>query len=555
MINLDRTVRSLPDGASEVTDVQLPKNSAVADALKHLNKITGDFNSLINDEDGQSLFEEYAKSNEISEYLFFWFAIEGFKKRFNELDSKRKHNELDNKRKHNEAFFQSEVTLMAKAIYNNFIRKNAQYQVYQWFSNSSREVIYNRIKENKLDSNIFREVKTEFEVKIHEEIFPKFLKSDAFHKFSDNLKKNFQSRTAGTRLPIHIKNPYHASPIINFHPTSTQESECQYELRANEEAKEKRNLVNLNRNKLSNGNHSQQQQHAPVYLITFSKPIAKSRHKQQPHQSSNLDHTIYDRTMADRTLQVLYSAGARSHLPERPEDDMEKVKSFFAKLEKICQGLHEVCDQRILSVIEKFEQDGKPNSSLRRFIKKEPIRTEDSQSILEQHCSRVFSSNYNTKGLNSPGEQALNSPKKPLEASSQHENRPNGGVSSKASKQSSLKRHQLMPVGCLNGGLLNGGSSRPQTRPANSTIIMYQYSDEIPYSIRLDPSAIALNLGRFKKEIIKKQIDYSRVKFRYFFKVKDPIENMYIMQELTDDNECVPFCDGRVFAKIEIVPI
>lgn len=543
MINLDRTVRSLPDGASEVSEVQLPNNS-VAAALKHLNKITGDFNSLINDEDGQSLFEEYARSNNINEYLLFWFAIEGFKKRFNELDSKRKHSDESSQS------FQKEVTSMAKAIYNKFIRKNAGYQVYEWFSNSARETIYNRINENRLDSDIFREVKAEFELKINEEIYPKFLKSDAFHKFSDQLKKNFQSKAAGTRLPIHIKNPYHASPIINFHPTSTQESECQYELRANEEAKEKRNLVNLNRNKLSNGNHSQQR----VYLTTFSKPTAKSRHKQQPPaQPSNVDHTIYDRTMADRTLQVLYSAGARSHLPERPEDDMEKVKSFFAKLEKIYQGLHEVCDQRILSVIEKFEQDGKPNSSLRRLIKKDPIRTqEDSQSILEQHCSRVFSSNYNTKGLNSPGEQALSPPKKLHD--SQLENRPN--ASSKASKSNNLKRHQLMPVGGrLNGGLLNGNASRPTTRPANSTIIMYQYSDEIPYSIRLDPSASALNLGRFKKEIIKKPIDYSREKFRYFFKVKDQIENMYIMQELTDDNECVPFCDGRVFAKIEIVPI
>lgn len=469
MIAIDQIVRTVPDGSSEVTEIQLPNKSITA-ALKHLNKISCDFNSLINDEDGQSLFEEYAKSNEIDEYLLFWFAIEGFKKRFNELDSKRKHNE---------ASFQSEVTHMAKAIYNNFIKKNARSRVYQWFSNSAREAIYNRIKENKLDSNIFREVKGEFEVKINKEIYPKFLKSDAFHKFSDNVKKNFQFRTAGARLPMHIKNPYHASSIINFHPTSTQESECQYELRANEDAIETRNLVNLNR---SNGN----QPNGPVFLTDFNKPAkhVKLRHKQQPqqHQSSNLDHTIYDKTMADRTLQVLCSAGARSHLPERPETDMEKVKSFLAKIEQVYQNQQDEelrCDKRILSVIEKFE--GK-NSSLRRLFKGNPIRKEDSQFILEQHCSRVFSSNFNTKGLNSPGDQSLNSPKKLLEANGQLENRPNGGGSSKASKaQSSLRRDQPMPVGCLNGGLLNNsGLAKPPMRSVNQTTITYQVSACLP---------------------------------------------------------------------------
>lgn len=29
----------------------------------------------------------------------------------------------------------------------------------------------------------------------------------------------------------------------------------------------------------------------------------------------------------------------------------------------------------------------------------------------------------------------------------------------------------------------------------------------------------------------------------------------YVMEELTNDNECVPFCEGRVLARIEIVPI
>lgn len=66
---------SVPDGASEVS--QAVPNTSLTSALKHLNKITSSFSNLINDEDGQRLFEEYSKTNKIDDYLLFWFAIEG----------------------------------------------------------------------------------------------------------------------------------------------------------------------------------------------------------------------------------------------------------------------------------------------------------------------------------------------------------------------------------------------------------------------------------------------------------------------------------------------
>lgn len=68
--------RALPDGSSEISSIQT-KTNPLSLALKHLDRLTINFKTLINDEDGQSLFEEFTKLNKIYDYLLFWFAIEG----------------------------------------------------------------------------------------------------------------------------------------------------------------------------------------------------------------------------------------------------------------------------------------------------------------------------------------------------------------------------------------------------------------------------------------------------------------------------------------------
>lgn len=551
--NYVQTIRSsVPDGCSVTSEAVQVRNNSLASAIKHLNKITSSFNNLINDEDGQALFEEYAKVNKIDDHLLFWFAIEGFKRRFNELDGKRKRNEN---------YFQTEITHMAKAIYNNFIKNNAKSRVYQWFGKTTRETVYNKIVGNKLDSDIFDDVKNEFEIRIQEEIYPKFLKSDIFVNYSDNLKNNCDPKSGKSN---HAKNPYHQS-YSHFHPTSTQESECHFNLREDgrESGNESRNLVNLNNgNKIKLDKHVQNGQSADQPTVNRTQQDSSNQLEKSNTNKTSFEQTIYN---LDRTLQVLYSTGARSHLPNKPKDDMEKVKNFIAKLEKLQEKIQEKiqkkvhqesreeCDPRILKVIEKFEPNGR-NSSLRKLIRRDPITVEDSQSILDQHCSRVFSSNYHTKSLNSPG---LNTPKKTLKSNAQLENKSNQSIK--------LPRHDLLFNQQLNQSLnafnnFSNNSSNNSTgrslhhhqRPNSNSTIMYQYSDEIPYSIRTDSSAITLK--KFKKEIIKRPIG-SNQKFRYFFKKKDQLENMYVMEELTDDNEYVPFCDGKVFAKIEIVSI
>lgn len=513
---MNQTVRSIPDGCSAVVDVKLPNNSVVA-ALKHLNKITTDFVSLINDEDGQSLFEEYAKLNEIDDYLLFWFAIEGYRKRFTELDIKRK---------------QNEVSYMAKAIYNNFIKNNSKGRVYQWFSKKAREELYTKIVKNKLDPDIFQDVKTEFKIKIQEEIFPRFLKSDLFQKYSDNLKGSYDPKSINKSNQI--KNPYHVtSSYTNFHPTSTQESEYQYDL------KESKNLINSNPKIKSNSTKDRQLKQKTTKIIP------------QASVPQSINRSIYDKIYCDRTLKLLYSTGARSQLPQRPEDDIERVKSFIAKLEMIYQKNLEECNQRILKVVEFFEQqqDDKQNQSLRRLMKKDPIKTEDSQSILDQHCSRVFNSNFHTKGLNTPNGQ--NSPKKTFKQNFYSENQQL--LPFKLTKQNKIISSPYHNYSTHSTPSVKLQSSMNQSLIGATTNIMYKYPDDMPYSIKLDQTAITLK--QFKKEIIKRPIDHSKQKFRYFFKRRDEIENMHIMEELTDDNDYLPFCDGRIFARIEIVPI
>lgn len=471
-----------------------------------------DFNSLINDEFGQCIFEEYAKFIKIYDYLLFWFAIEGFKRRFNDLARRSKTNDLSN--------HQDEISNMAKAIYNNFIKNNAKCKVYQWFSKSTREQIYNKIAKRKFDSKIFEDVKSEFEIKIQEEIYPKFLKSDIYQKYADNLKIGYIESKA--KLSLNKNNPYYSS-VTNYHTTSTQESECRYD--PNESASTRlddRKLVEKTDN--------------PIKMQLTLNKVEE-------------DKVIYDKAgKTDRTLQDLYAVGARSHLPNKPEDDPVKVRIFMEKLEKIYKEYRAYKDKKILKVIEKFEQNGEQDSSLRKLInKRETIQ--DSQSILDQHCKRVFNSNLHTKGPNSPGAEPLNSSKRIL--------KPNGNQQENKNLAKQFKREQFKSPYFLNhhSSIIANNNNIPSINNKPSTItLMYQYStDDYPFSMKIDKTAMTLK--QFKKTILKKKINLSGQRLRYFFKKKDQIENMYIMEELTDNNEIVPLCDDRVFSRIEIVPI
>ena len=164
------------------------------------------------------------------------------------------------------------------------------------------------------------------------------------------------------------------------------------------------------------------------------------------------------------------------------------------------------------------------SSSLRDVIKQQQIvlnPTDDTDSILDQHMKRVFEPTPNTT--------------------------PNG---TKPGFTSPHYVHQSN--NCNNNiGNSNPNSSNPTSsvKESNETItIGYKYSTEkVPYIIKISGQNITLK--KFKQHISAKKGNW-----KFYFKKKCEYQEFgteYVFEEINNDNEILPICDGKISAKIE----
>lgn len=759
--------------------------------LTRIYRLNHGFLNLINDEDGQLLFEEYAKLVHIENHLLFWFAVEGFQTRYSEYEKLKLHqdylresqaNEPDNKGSYcaDDTMLirtRNDLIRMSKAIYNNFIKTNAKYKVYTWFEDATREMIFDQIQkavrtEAMFDKHIFLDARIEFEKQINNRYYGEFLRSDVYKAYVAKQLRLPHGNEPATDLPTNDEpKPERINSMTairsNDHvgqpqPQSIVTAISSIPALASKDTNQLKGSLTLDSVQLRHDHHSGPssgiqsdggQDVAPssepeimpelILRSNTANPVNLIGTSNLPSQAEAIAEirAKLDAMQVD-TRSMISSQSMRSgfHLPNDPNKNVERVRFFIARLEQLQHEQLHASDMKILQAIEKIERNGAPNLSLRNAIKNRILTDQDSQSILDQHCQRVFRSSeptsrddsgssspivqhshhhrptiarpvscsshqpidnklptampYTTPGVvlngfsghvqppssalepysadrstslnrnlhyhslsqssspyrsssttaggcatrsytihsaNNSSGSATQSPFHSIgnknhhhqhiahTSSSGHKIVPNSashliglpaflkqvhiqnsngkpivfGASSSCgssvayransiiSTHSSLSNRQMptsKPLGSAKlrashqplpqpfAASMSGNcplpSSLPPANRSSHTIIKYQYSNEMPYSIKIKSSNITLR--QFKQSIIRKTVDSAQHRLRYFFKRKDEDDDnhlqtnqneQYTMEELTDDNDLLPLCNGKIFAKIEIVSI
>ncbi|XP_057188347.1 axin-1-like [Triplophysa rosa] len=224
--------------------------------------------TLLGDQDGTMLFQQFLQGLGCSELLDFWFACSGFQK-FPAGDTERR-------------------LKLAKAIYRCYLSERSRSAVSRQVATVTRCGVMDAIRRSQLDSALFAQAHAEVQTVLEHNLFPLFLRSDAYikHTQSDNqtlTKLTSSTDQQNTVLPRQPDSPSLGSKteILPSYNTANQKS-----------SRRSRQHIRTTRDREKTHKHLP---HTPVKMRTHTFISELMRRLQELHAAEE-DADVTDRT-------------------------------------------------------------------------------------------------------------------------------------------------------------------------------------------------------------------------------------------------------------------
>ena len=173
-----------PGRTGPIASVSGESDSNAASTPPYVKWANG-FDSLLEDPEGQKVFQSYLRSEDALNNLMFWYAVNGFK---TQVDKHKKYR-------------------LATVIGRTFLKKNSPNALTE-ISSENRKLILDSIRKNNIDGSTFDRAQLEIETFLKEKAYFMFLKSDVYIDYcnkviqqQEQLLKSSDTKQGSTEVP------------------------------------------------------------------------------------------------------------------------------------------------------------------------------------------------------------------------------------------------------------------------------------------------------------------------------------------------------------------
>ena len=173
-----------PGRSGPIASVSCESDSNAASTPPYVKWANG-FDSLLEDPEGQKVFQSYLRSEDALNNLMFWYAVNGFK---TQVDKRKKYR-------------------LATVIGRTFLKKNSPNALTE-ISSENRKLILDSIRKDNIDGSTFDRAQLEIETFLKEKAYFMFLKSDVYIDYcnkiiqqQEQLLRNSDSKQGSIEVP------------------------------------------------------------------------------------------------------------------------------------------------------------------------------------------------------------------------------------------------------------------------------------------------------------------------------------------------------------------